>query len=122
METIKIVIPGELMDLNKFINHNRSNRFSGNKAKRDETERVAWEVKRTYRDMITKYPVHIEYNWYSKDNRIDIDNVAFAKKFVNDGLVEGGLLQNDSRKFISGFSDFFYIDKENPRVEIFIKT
>ena len=67
---------------------------------------------------MSNYPVEIVYRWYSRDNRKDIDNVAFAKKFINDGLVKAGVIQNDSRKFIKGFKDEFYIDKENPRVEV----
>lgn len=115
----KITIPGELTDLNTFIGAINRNRFLGNKIKQEETDRVTWLVK-TKRAKL-KYPVFITFLWYSKDQRKDIDNVSFSKKFILDGLVRGGILENDSRKFISGFRDDFFIDKENPRVEIEIK-
>lgn len=37
----KIVIPGELIDLNKFINSQRTNRYAGAKLKRRTQKNVA---------------------------------------------------------------------------------
>lgn len=117
-----IIIPGELTDLNTYIHALNSCRWSGNKIKQEETERCAWAAKMARCAFPACYPVKITYRWFSKDNRKDIDNVAFAKKFINDGLVIAGVLPKDSRKFIAGFADEFYIDKENPRTEIIIET
>ncbi len=115
-----IIIQGELTDLNTYMKSERGNRFAGAKIKKEETERVAWEVKSQHLEPITEYPIKIHYRWYSKDQRKDLDNIAFAKKFVNDGLVMSGILKNDSQRFITGFTDEFYVDKDNPRVEIVI--
>jgi len=115
---MKFTIVGELTDLNAYLKALNSYRLIGSKIKREETERVTYEVKFAKIPSPTRYPIRITYRWYSKDNRKDIDNVAFSKKFVNDGMVMAGLLPNDSRKFISGFSDEFYIDSKNPRVEV----
>jgi len=118
---MKITIPGELTDLNTYIKVERTNRFAASALKKKETQRVADCVEDF--EMITEYPVYITYHWYSPNARKDIDNVAFAKKFINDGLILGGVLENDSRKFIAGFSgEEFYIDKDNPRVEVSIST
>lgn len=114
-----LTIPGELTDLNAFIKATNSHFYAGNKVKRGETERVVRAVQGGER--VEQYPVIIRYSWYSKNARKDIDNVAFAKKFINDGLVEAGVLENDSRRFVAGFSDLFFIDKENPRVEVLIE-
>lgn len=118
---MKLTIPGELCDLNTYIKNLNSNRWSGNQVKQDETYRVASLARVTRMPEMTKYPVHITYDWYCKDQRKDTDNVAFAKKFINDGLVQAGVLENDSRKFVAGFTDRFFIDKNNPRVEIDIE-
>ncbi|MBE0626611.1 MAG: hypothetical protein IH606_17560 [Burkholderiales bacterium] len=68
------------------------------------------------------YPVWITYTWYSKDARIDTDNVAFAVKFIHDGLVEAGVLDGDGRRHVARFGHAgFLIDKDNPRVEIRIE-
>ena len=47
---------------------------------------------------VSRYPVRILFRWYSKDSRKDIDNVAFAKTFILNGLVLAGVLTEDSRK------------------------
>lgn len=113
-------IEGELVDLNTYIKALNSNRYSGNSIKQSETERVYYEIIQQKIKPVKDYPVHIEFHWYSKDKKKDIDNVAFSKKFINDGMVMANLLENDSRKYISGFSDKFYIDKDNPRIEVII--
>lgn len=121
---IKLIIYRELTDLNTYIKAMNSHRLAGNSIKQSETNRVHWEAKKAHTPPVEKseYPVHISYKWYSKDRRIDIDNVAFAKKFINDGLVQAGIIENDSRKFIQGFDDDFDIDRENPRVEVTIMS
>ncbi len=115
-----LIIKGELTDLNSYIKALNSHYHAGNKIKQLETARVAAEALNQKILKVTSYPVHITYTWYSKDQRMDTDNVAFAKKFINDGLVLAKVLENDSRKFIGGFSDLFLIDKEKPRVEVMI--
>lgn len=113
-----LIIKGELCDLNTYIKALNGSRWGGNDIKQVETQRVAYEARLARISPITAYPVRILYRWYSPDQRKDTDNVAFAKKFINDGLVQAGVLENDSRKFVAGFADEFFIDKENPRVEI----
>jgi hypothetical protein len=120
--SLSFKIKGELTDLNAYIKALNSSRFTGNNIKQTETHRVAVEARLARLEAVKSYPVHITYHWYSKDNRMDTDNVAFAKKFINDGLVEAGILDNDGRKQVASFSDRFYIDKLNPRVEVEIYT
>jgi len=115
-----IIIQGELTDLNSYIKALNSSRWGGNSIKQVETNRVYQECKDQKIKPITEYPVKINYKWFCKDNRKDTDNVAFAKKFINDGLVLAEVIEDDSRKYVAGFSDEFYIDKNNPRVEITI--
>ncbi len=115
---MKFTIQDSLCDLNRYVNACRANYHAGNAIKRTETSRVYWEAKKQKLKPITQYPVRIVYRWYSKNERMDIDNVAFAKKFINDGLVEAKVLENDSRKFVLAFEDHFFIDKKNPRIEI----
>ena len=44
--------------------------------------------------------------------------MAFAKKFVQDALVKAKVIQNDSQKWVVGFTDDFGVDQKNPRVEV----
>jgi hypothetical protein len=119
---ISFTIKGELTDLNSYIAALNSSRWGGNSIKQIETNRVCREAQNSKVPKVIKYPVVITYKWFSKDLRKDTDNIAFSKKFINDGLVIAKILENDSRKFVCGFSDEFYIDKENPRVEIVIHS
>lgn len=56
-------------------------------------------------------PVVIDFHWIEGNNRRDYDNIAFAKKFILDAMVEGGRLKDDNRKFVVGFSDTFGYEK-----------
>lgn len=115
-----LTIPGELCDLNRYIQAERSHRTKAARIKKAETERVAWEIKAQPHQKPATLPVHITYVWYMKDRRRDLDNIAFAKKFINDGLVLANILPGDGQAHIAGFSDTFLVDKENPRIEITI--
>lgn len=121
---MKLVITGELTSLNEFIKATNSHWKVGNKVKKQETRRVADEalVQRLKPVDLADYPVIITYRWYSKNARMDIDNVSFSKKFINDGLVAAGIIEDDSRKYVRGFIEEFHIDKENPRVEVMIEA
>lgn len=114
-----LIIEGELTDFNRYLNANRSNRFSGAKIKKTEDARVFFACKNQRIKPVEVYPVFISFRWYSKSAKIDVDNVAFSKKFILDGMVKAGVLVNDSRQYIAGFEDIFYIDKKVPRVEVY---
>ena len=109
-------IEDELTDLNTYINAERSNRFLAAKIKREETNRCAFYARKAQLEPITEYPIYIRYTWVIPDRRKDLDNIAFAKKWVQDGLVQAGIIENDGQKQIAGFVDDFKINKDNPCV------
>lgn len=113
----KLIIQGTMTTLNEHDNANRTNRYAGAKIKHEETQRVFYECRRCKLTAILK-SVRLIFRWYSKDKRKDPDNICFAKKYILDGLVQAGILENDTQEFIKGFEDKFYIDAKNPRVEI----
>ena len=113
---MKLIIPGELTDLNTYISAERSNRYAGAKIKREMTDYITMLAKCLKTQF--RVPVRITYHWYCKNKRKDKDNIAFAKKFIQDGLVNAGVLKNDGWNDIEDFKDRFYIDKANPRVEV----
>ena len=63
-------------------------------------------------------PVRIAFTWYEPNKKRDKDNIAFAKKFIFDALVENNVIPNDGWKNIDSFSDSFKVDAQNPRVEV----
>jgi hypothetical protein len=110
-------ITGELCDLNTYINAERGNRFHAAKIKKDETEKVYWACKEQKLKKVTG-SVYMTYTWYCKNKRKDKDNIVFARKFIQDGLVEAKILTDDGWDEIEGFQDVFEIDAKNPRVEV----
>ena len=114
---LKIIIEGELMDLNKFINAQRANRWGGASVKKKQTE-ICERAFAPIRAKKLKLPITLHITWVCKDKRKDKDNVAFGKKFILDGMIQSGLLKNDGWSEIAGFTDSFEVDKDNPRIEI----
>lgn len=63
------------------------------------------------------------YRWYEPDRRRDLDNISsFGRKVIQDALVETHVLKNDGWKAIIGFRDEFYVDRNNPRIEVEIEV
>lgn len=50
---------------------------------------------------------YIIYTWYEPNCRRDLDNIAAAKKFIQDALIEANVLKNDGWKHIMGWSERF---------------
>lgn len=113
---MKLIFPGEFPSLNEYINAERRNRFIAAKIKKETTERVISICEKTTRKI--HEPVDVQCVWYTKNERKDPDNVAFAIKFLLDGIVTAGILKNDTRKEVCTIYHFFRTDKENPRVEV----
>lgn len=112
----KLIIHGELPDLNTYTNANRGNKYVGAKIKKDATQCVEWYAKRQLEGKYERIRLSITY--YCKNKRKDMDNIAFAKKFILDGLVEAGVIPNDGWSEIEGWTEHFEIDKVNPRIEV----
>lgn len=55
--------------------------------------------------------------WYCKNRRRDPDNIAFAKKYILDGM-QPHIIASDNWASISGFEDRFEIDSRE-RVEVY---
>ncbi len=83
--------------LNEIIGTARSNIYASAKEKRNWTATIAVGCLGKQ-----QFPgqVWIEFVWKIKNFRRDPDNIAAAAKFVMDGLVEGGIIKDDSLKFI----------------------
>ena len=96
--------------LNKYVNAERSNRFMAAKIKKDQTNSVAYlaleQCDKRFREV-----KDIKFTWYKPNNRTDHDNIAFAKKFILDGLIKAGILKDDSPKYVRNFQDVFILDK-----------
>lgn len=124
-----LVIKGRMPDLNDYLKGERiairkNGKFTtkGNAMKQEYQRKVVSAVRSQLRGIHINKPVKIYYTFYEENRKRDQDNVSsFARKVIQDGFVKGGLLKNDGWKNISGSSEIFYVDKENPRIEILIR-
>lgn len=112
-------IRGRFPSLNEYIDAERTVKFKAAAMKRKYTDLVADTA---YDLPAFKSPVFVTFNWYERDKRRDPDNVAFAKKFIFDGLVKAGVIKNDTHRWILGFEDNFFIDPDRPRVMVTLET
>lgn len=111
-----IVIPGQLPGLNEYIRAERSNRQAAAAMKRDAEDLIMLHARLQHPGAHFAGPVYMRYTWVETDRRRDFDNIAFAKKFVQDALVKARILDGDGQKFVAGFTDEFRVDKNNSRV------
>ncbi len=101
---MKFEIPLKLPSLNDYIRVCRSNKYQAAKFKRDVEADIG--VFLTRMPKWTK-PIKIHFHWVECNKRRDLDNIAFAKKFILDALVKFGKLQDDNRKCVAAFTDSF---------------
>lgn len=117
-----LTIPGTLNNLNDYIAVERTNRHKGAKMKADNGNIVAVAIRQCLRGVRIEKPVYMEYSWFEKNKRRDLDNISsFGRKVIQDALVDAAVLKDDGWKYIVGFSDSFEVDKKNPRIEVLIK-
>lgn len=115
----KLIIPGRLDGLNKFIGANRSNSCAGNNMKRRNERTVKKYIESCLHGVRIENPVFMEYTWYERNMRRDLDNISsFGRKVIQDALVDAAVLKGDGWKYVVGFSDRFEVDKMNPRIEV----
>jgi Holliday junction resolvase RusA-like endonuclease len=117
MRDAHFTIEGRLPSLNEYINAERRNRFAGAKLKKQYTEMVA----RAAKDVPHfSNPVGVSILWIEPNRRRDLDNIYFGKKFILDGLVLAGVIENDDQRHVISLSDSIAVDSDNPRIEVTI--
>lgn len=119
--TYRLVIPGSLPGLNEYIEAERRSKYAAAGMKRRAEAVIAAAAREQLRGVRLTGPVVMGYTWVEKNRRRDRDNVAFARKFVQDALVRCGVLRGDGWKEIAGFTDAFAVDRERPRVEVTLR-
>jgi len=112
-------IDGRLPSLNEYINAERSSKYAAATMKKNAENKIAVFITQNRLKPVTR-PVKLFYTWYLRDRRKDLDNIAFAQKFVQDALVFTDILPNDGQKWVVGFSHDFKIDAhEGVSVELY---
>lgn len=112
-------IPGRLPGLNEYTNKCRTDPRAGARMKQDAQEGVMWQIIAQMRQCHFEKPVFLLFTFYEKDRRRDKDNVSsFARKVIQDALVECGCLQDDGWDYVTGYMDTFLVDEKCPHIEV----
>ena len=115
----KLIIYGELPTMNSIINNAKVHWTEYRKVKSEFDDAVAWYAEKQNVKFFEKCELEITY--YMENRKKDPDNILSSKKFILDGLVQAGVLENDGWKQIKGFDESWEVDKKNPRVEVEFK-
>ncbi len=111
---MNFTIPGSLPTLNEIIDASKSHWAEYHEMKSDYTGLVALACRK-----ISKMKkVDVEITWYCGSRRQDPDNIMAGQKFIFDGLVAAGKLENDGWKQVRNITHRFLIDKKKPRIEV----
>jgi Holliday junction resolvase RusA-like endonuclease len=106
---VKCEIPLKLPSLNEYIYECRKNKYAGGKMKKEVQNDISIFIQRLPQ---FEKPIKINFTWIEGNKRRDLDNVAFAKKFILDALVKCGKLKDDNRKCVTAFTDSFSYGRE----------
>lgn len=109
-------IPDKLPSLNEYQNACRANRYVGAKFKRDTESIITITIAKALQSGQLRrpaLPIRIVFEWHEKTRRRDADNIASAKKFILDAMQTMGIIPNDNRKCVVGFTDEIIDDRHD---------
>jgi hypothetical protein len=111
-------IPGRLPDLNTEIRAAKAHWSNYARTKKAWTLKCASAARglKPCREAINLYCL-----WKAANKRIDPDNLAFATKYILDGLVAARVLPDDNWKYVKSIHHSFTVDK-HPGVEVTLST
>jgi Holliday junction resolvase RusA-like endonuclease len=109
-------IPCELCTLNDYISAERTNKHIAASIKKKQTKLITLYCKQLKINKTKQYD--LEINWFTKNKRKDSDNVFFAIKFIQDGMVEAGVIENDGYKQIRNISNRRFIGESKVEVTL----
>lgn len=122
--TTGFTIHAKLPSLNQVTAKDRANKFAG-AVYRKETEKI---ISRYIQIALNNgelqpisEPCTIRIDWYEKSKRRDVDNIQSAQKFILDALVQCGVLQNDSRKYVKQIYHRI-VDSDENKVSVTISS
>ena len=112
----KYIIDMKLPSLNDYIKVCRANKYNANKYKAKLEQEIGLFLAKMPK---WNNPIKIHFHWIEGNKKRDIDNVAFAKKFILDSMVKNGKLTDDNRRYVTAFTDTFeYSDTTKVILEI----
>ena len=117
-----LVIQGQLPNLNDYTKACRSNAYAGANMKKQAEKIIQIYIMQQLKEVHFDGTVELAFRWYEPNKKRDLDNICFAKKFILDALVNNKIIVADSWRGVVGFTDKFFVDSNNPRIEVDIRS
>lgn len=114
--TLRFTIPGASIDLNTYINAERTHRMKAAALKQQETDRITWLLPKQK----LEGRIDVTIQAFQKDRRKDPDNVYFFTKFLFDAMKAKGMIDNDGQKTI-GRITLEPVELGDPRFEVTVQ-
>lgn len=116
-------IYGTLPSLNEYLAACGKNpRIGGSMKRKNMGIAIQWIRVSDVRNLKIEKPLIIHYVIYEPNRKRDHDNVfCMVSKCVQDALQETEIIKNDGWEQILNFTHDFYVDKENPRIEVYLE-
>lgn len=108
-------------DLNNYLAECGRHPVKGGKMKKDYMMVAANAIRKQLPRVKINGRVRIHYRYYEPSRRRDPSNInAFAVKVIEDALQTCGTISNDGWANIAGYSQDFFVDENDPRIEVTI--
>ena len=118
----RITIPGRFPSLNQYIEACRQHKIKANRMKRDSQNEIIENIYAQAGKLKIHNKIELCYTFYEPNKKRDLDNISgYFHKVFQDALVDAGVILNDNWHYIIGYSDRFYVDNKNPRIEVEIQ-
>jgi hypothetical protein len=107
---IEIWIAGKLPGLNDILGAAKSGNGAGNAYARLKKEWTAYVAKIISScELEPAQSIFVDIRWIEQNKKRDPDNISTGKKFIFDGMVKSGFLENDGWKQIKGWNEKFEV-------------
>ena len=117
-----LIIPGTLAGLNEYISKCNIHKLKGAELKKKTEMLISVHIRKQLRGVKISHPIIADFTWFEPNKKRDLDNIsAGGKKFIFDALVKCGVLKGDGWAYVTGFTDNFYVDSDNPRIEVILR-
>ena len=116
------LIKGTMPGLNEYLAETGRRPQIGGKLKREYKMLASSYIRRDLKRWKASKSIILHYVFFESNMKRDHDNVfCFASKCIQDALQDCGVIENDGWKQILNFTHDFYVDRENPRIEVYIE-
>ena len=108
-------------DLNNYLSECGRHPMKGGKMKKDYMMIAINAIRKQLPRTVIMGRVRIHYRFFESSKKRDPSNVAaMSVKVIEDALQKCGVISNDGWANIAGYSQDFFVDKDNPRIEVTI--